>query len=93
MIMICTNFYNFYQYLSKIFFTEKSMQKILYITNDQGFDTYNNQWFIGIDENKKIQLWAIVRNKLIYNCGYYQPYRKNIIIKKIPTWNFSCHKN
>ena len=91
--MILTVFYNFYQYLNKIFFTEKNIQKKLDITHDQGLDIYNNQWFIGIDENKKIQLWAIVQNELIHNCGYYQPYRNNIIIKNIPIWNISCHKN
>jgi hypothetical protein len=86
-------FYNFYQYLNKEFFNKKNMQKEFQLTNYQGFDVYDNQWFIGIDENEKMQLWAIVRKRLIRNCGYYQPYRNNRIIKKILNWNFSCRKN
>ena len=57
-----------------------------YPANYQGHDKYNNKWFIGINDDKKMQLWAVIRSKLIHNAGFYEPYRSILIINKITNW-------
>lgn len=62
-----------------------------YLSNYQGLDVYGREWYVGINDNQ--QLWAVVQNKVIRNCGYYKPYRQVLIWKKMINWKNVCHKN
>ena len=79
---------NSYEFIKKFIISPRCNNKNndLYPANYQGHDTYNSQWFIGVNDDKKMQLWAIIRKRLIHNAGYYEPYRKVLIIKNITNW-------
>ena len=74
---------NSYEYIKNFINSQYNKSNDLYPGNYQGDDKYNSQWFVGVNDDNKMQLWAIVRKKLIHNAGYYEPHRKMIIINKI----------
>jgi len=74
---------NSYEYIKNVISSQYNKKNDLYPANYQGDDKYNSQWFVGINDDNKMQLWAIVRKRLIHNAGYYEPYRKMIVFTKI----------
>jgi|GEM_PF-4409320 len=74
---------NSYKYIKNIINSQYNQNNSPYPVNYQGHDRYNNQLFIGINDDNKMQLWAIIKRGLIHNCGYYESYRNSLIIKKI----------
>ena len=76
---------NSYQLIKKLIFNQQNNDNP-YLVNYKGKDRYDKVWFITVDHNKEMQLWAMSYKKLIRNCGYYKPYRNITILKKITNW-------
>ena len=76
-----------YEYIKNfIMYRQYNKRNDPYFGNYQGCDKYSNQWFVGINDDNKMQLWAVVRKRLIHNAGYYEPYRNISIKNKIMNW-------
>ena len=74
-------------FLKKYLFNlQKSQNNNPYPVNYTGHNQYDRTWFIAIDDNQNMQLWAMSYKNLIRNCGYYEPYRNVLIIKNITNW-------
>lgn len=71
-----------YQLLQTLFF---SNNKIFY-----SWDKYGCSWIIQFKNGQ--QYWVLERNKVIRNAGYYQPYRKIFVLKKLIQGEDLCQK-
>jgi hypothetical protein len=72
-----------YQFLQSIFFNSNKFYC--------GWDKYGCNWVIQFKNDQ--QYWVIQRKKIIRNAGYYQPYRKMLVLKKLVQGKEICQKN
>lgn len=76
-----------YYFFKKYFLSsQKDQNNNPYPVNYKGHNQYDRIWFVAVDDNQKMQLWAMFYKRLIRNCGYYEPYRNVLTIKNITNW-------
>lgn len=56
-----------------------------------GWDKYGSSWIIQFKNDQ--QYWVMQRDKTIRNAGYYKPYRKMLVLKKLHLGADVCPKN